>query len=58
METLKQQIEESLEEATIARYENKANELIKVLKMFDAWYEDEYIKQQWDKTENKWPRIN
>ncbi len=55
MEDLKQQIEESLEEATTARYENKVYELSNVIKMFDAWYNDEYIKQQWEKTEKKWP---
>lgn len=57
MNTLKQQIEESLEEATTARYENKANELSNVLKMFDAWYEEDYVKQQWEKTEKKRPFI-
>ncbi len=58
METLKQQIEESLEEATTARYENKVKELTNVLKMFDSWYKEDHIKQQFEKTEKKWPRIN
>ena len=56
-QSLKTLIEESLEEATISKYEYKVYELTNILKMFDAWYEEDRIKTERDKTEQKRPFI-
>lgn len=58
MNELKQQIEESLEEAIMANYDYKAKELTMILSLFDVEVNEEIINWIRKDIEKKRPRIS